>query len=62
MAPRLCAAFGTVRALYPEPAALQKLSGLAPVREKSGDRLWTHWRWLAPTFLRQPLSSGLARR
>jgi len=53
MAPRLCAAFGTVRALYPEPAALQKLSGLAPVREKSGDRLWTHWRWLAPTFLRQ---------
>jgi transposase len=53
MAPRLCAAFGTVRSLYPEPAALQKLSGVAPVREKSGQRLWTHWRWLAPRFLRQ---------
>jgi transposase len=53
MAPRLCAAFGTVRSLYPEPGALQKLSGVAPVREKSGERLWTHWRWLAPTFLRQ---------
>jgi transposase len=53
MAPRLCAAFGTVRRLYPEPGALQKLSGVAPVREKSGERLWTHWRWLAPRFLRQ---------
>jgi Transposase/Transposase IS116/IS110/IS902 family len=53
MAPRLCAAFGTARNVYPEPAALQKLCGVAPVREKSGDRLWTHWRWLAPTFLRQ---------
>ena len=53
MAPRLCAAFGTVRRLYPEPGALQKLSGVAPVREKSGERLWTHWRWLVPVFLRQ---------
>jgi transposase len=53
MAPRLRAAFGTIRSLYPDPAALQKLCGVAPVREKSGDRLWTHWRWLAPTFLRQ---------
>jgi transposase len=52
-APRLCVAFGTVRTLYPEPAALQILCGVAPVREKSGDRLWTHWRWLAPRFLRQ---------
>ena len=26
---------------------------LAPVREKSGGSLWTHWRWLAPGFLRQ---------
>jgi transposase len=53
LAPRLCAAFGTVRTLYPEPSALQKFSGVAPVREKSGERLWTHWRWLAPAFLRQ---------
>ena len=55
LAPRLCVAFGTDRTLYPEPANLQKLMGVAPVREKSGQQLWTHWRWLAPTFLRQSL-------
>jgi transposase len=53
LAPRLCAAFGTLRHLYPEPASLQKQAGLAPVREKSGNQLWTHWRWQAPKFLRQ---------
>jgi len=53
LAPRLCAAFGTQRHLYPQPASLQKLAGIAPVREKSGNSLWTHWRWLAPAFLRQ---------
>jgi transposase len=53
LAPRLCVAFGTDRTLYPEPTSLQKLAGVAPVREKSGQQVWTHWRWLAPTFLRQ---------
>ncbi len=53
LAPRLCVAFGTIRTLYPDPASLQKRAGLAPVREKSGQQLWTHWRWLAPVFLRQ---------
>ncbi len=53
--PRLCALFGTLRSAYPEPASLQKLAGVAPVREKSGQQLWTHWRWLAPTFMRQTL-------
>ena len=53
LAPRLCAAFGTVRSLYPDPASLQKYAGVAPVREKSGKQCWTHWRWQAPTFLRQ---------
>jgi transposase len=53
LAPRLCVAFGTIRPLYPDPASLQKHAGLAPVREKSGQSLWTHWRWLAPVFLRQ---------
>lgn len=53
MAPRLCAAFGTLRSLYPDPASLQKYAGVAPVREKSGAHLWTHWRWQAPAFLRQ---------
>jgi transposase len=53
LAPRLCAAFGTDRSLYPEPASLQKYASLAPVREKSGHQLWTHWRWRAPAFVRQ---------
>ncbi len=53
LSPRLCAAFGTLRTEYPDPASLQKYAGLAPVREKSGGQLWTHWRWGAPTFLRQ---------
>ena len=30
-----------------------KVGGGAPVREKSGNQIWTHWRWQAPTFLRQ---------
>jgi transposase len=53
LAPRLCAAFGTLRTEYPDPASLQKYAGIAPVREKSGNQIWTHWRWGAPKFLRQ---------
>jgi transposase len=53
LAPRVCAAFGTLRSLYPDPSSLQKLAGVAPVREKSGHQLWIHWRWQAPVFLRQ---------
>ena len=53
LAPRLCVAFGTITSLYPDPASLQKYAGIAPVREKSGGQIWTHWRWRAPAFLRQ---------
>ena len=53
LAPRLCVAFGTVRPLYPDPDSVQKYMGVAPVREKSGNQCWTHWRWQAPKFLRQ---------
>ena len=53
LAPRVLLAFGTERERYPDPGSLQKYAGLAPVREKSGGALWTHWRWHAPTFLRQ---------
>lgn len=53
LAPRLCVAFGTLRSQFPDPASLQKLAGLAPVREKSGQSVWIHWRWQAPVFLRQ---------
>ena len=53
LAPRLCAAFGTLRTEYPDPPSMQKYAGVAPVREKSGSQIWTHWRWGAPNFLRQ---------
>lgn len=46
-------AFGTLRGLYPDPASLQKYSGVAPIREKSGNQVWTHSRWQTSTFLRQ---------
>ncbi len=52
-APRLLVAFGDERTRYPAAASLQMYAGVAPVREKSGQQLWIHWRWLAPTFLRQ---------
>jgi len=50
LAPRLCVAFS---ASYADPASMQKFTGVAPVREKSGNQVWTHWRWGAPVFLRQ---------
>ena len=53
LAPRLAAAFGTDKSAFADPSTMQKLFGLAPVREKSGQQLWTHWRWQAPAFLRQ---------
>ena len=34
---------------------LLKYSGVAPVKEKSGQREWIHWRWHAPRFVRQTL-------
>jgi transposase len=55
LAPRLAVAFGTDRSRYPTAESFQKYSGVAPVREKSGGQLWIHWRWNAPTFLRQTL-------
>jgi transposase len=55
LAPRLTVAFGSDRTRYPDAASFQKHAGLAPVREKSGGQLWTHWRWQAPAFLRQSL-------
>jgi transposase len=53
LAPRLLVAFGTDRARYTSAEQLQRYSGVAPVKEKSGDRSWVHWRWNASNFLRQ---------
>jgi transposase len=53
LAPRLLVAFGDNLERYPDAQSLQKYAGLAPVREKSGRQIWTHWRWAAPKFPRQ---------
>lgn len=55
LAPRLLVAFGDQPERYPTAASLQKYAGVAPVRERSGQRTWIHWRWAAPKFLRQSL-------
>ena len=54
-APRLLVAFGDLLERYPDAPSFQKYAGVAPVREKSGRQVWTHWRWNAPKFLRQSL-------
>lgn len=53
MASRLLAAFGTDRDRFESATEIQQLSGIAPVTERSGKRAHVHWRWSAPTFLRQ---------
>ena len=55
LAPRLLTLFGESMERYPDAASLQKYAGIAPVRERSQGRLWVHWRWAAPKFLRQTL-------
>lgn len=55
MAPRLLAAFGSDRSRFPKPEDAQRLFGVAPVTESSGQRSWVHWRYGAPRFLRQSL-------
>jgi transposase len=55
LAPRLLIAFGTDRTRFANAAELQCYSGIAPVKEKSGGRVWIHWRWNAPWFIRQTL-------
>lgn len=61
LAPRLCALFGTISELYPDAASMQKQTGVAPVREKSGKSTWVHWRWFAPVFQRQTLIEWAAQ-
>lgn len=55
LAPRILTLFGERMERYPNAASLQKYVGVAPVRERSQGRLWVHWRWAAPKFLRQTL-------
>ena len=53
LAPKLLAAFGTDRSRFGSALELLCYSGIAPVKEKSGGRVWIHWRWNAPWFVRQ---------
>lgn len=53
LAPRLIAALGTQRDRFQSATELQSYSGIAPVREASGSREWTHVRRACPKFLRQ---------
>ncbi|WP_370278575.1 IS110 family transposase [Pontibacterium sp.] len=53
LAPRLLVAFGEQRERYQTASDLQTYAGVAPVTERSGKKLWVHWRWQCPTFLRQ---------
>jgi transposase len=53
LAPRLLVALGSNRDRYDDASELQKYAGIAPVMERSGKKMWTHWRYSCPTFLRQ---------
>jgi transposase len=53
LAPRLLAAFGEDRERYHSASELQQYAGIAPVTERSGQKSWVHWRYRAPSFLRQ---------
>ncbi len=50
---RLLAAFGDRRERYRHASEMQTYGGVAPVLERSGKKSWVHWRYAAPTFLRQ---------
>lgn len=45
LAPRLLVAFGSNRERYHDASELQKYAGIAPVIERSGKKMWTHWRY-----------------
>jgi transposase len=53
LAPRLLVAFGDDRERYQSAHDLLRYSGIAPVKESSGQKSWVHWRWSCPKFLRQ---------
>ena len=53
LAPRLLAAFGTQRDRFPEPEAMQRWSGVAPVTRKSGQFHRVHRRHACAKFLLQ---------
>jgi transposase len=53
LSPRLLVAFGDDRSRFKSAQSLMSYIGIAPVKEESGKKRWTHWRWSCPKFLRQ---------
>jgi hypothetical protein len=52
LAPRLMVALGTQRDRYSSASDAQSFSGIAPVKEASGNTQWVHFRKACPKFLR----------
>jgi transposase len=50
---RLLAALGSNRDRFTSADHLARLTGIAPVIERSGKTNWVHWRMFCPKFLRQ---------
>jgi transposase len=53
LAPRLLAGFGSQRDRFENANQIQTLTGIAPVKESSGNTRWVHFRFACPKFLRQ---------
>jgi len=53
IAPRLLAAFGSIRENYATAEDMQKFSGIAPVVKRSGKKELICRRWRCPTFIHQ---------
>lgn len=50
---RLLAVFGMDRGRFESADEVARLSGIAPVIERSGQSCWIRWRYFCPKFLRQ---------
>ena len=55
MAPRLLVAFGAQRERFTSASQLQRVLGIAPVLEQSGNKSWVHWRYNCSKFNRQSI-------
>jgi len=53
MLPRLIAAMGTQRERFACASELSAATGIAPVKQASGQSEWIYFRWACPKFGRQ---------
>jgi len=53
LAPRLTAIFGADRERFQAAAEMEQFSGIAPVTERSGKKIWIHRRWACSKFVLQ---------